>query len=191
MSSPYAVEARPDTGVNNTTLGIWLFLASEIMLFGGLFSAYVSLRQGAGQWRPEFISPALGVIFSVPLLAAAFANARALRAARSRSFRHARGWLFATVGMSGLFVALKSMDYAGLAGDGITPATSTYFSVYFLLTGVHLAHVVGGVLVAGWLAMRGAGLEAARFTNRIGATGLYWYFVDAVWVLILLTLYLL
>ena len=191
MQIPYAVEARRDTGVNNTTLGIWLFLASEVMLFGGLFSAYVSLRQGAAQWKPEFIWPGAGVLLSVPLLAAALTNARALRAARAGLLPHARAWLLATLMMSGLFVALKCMDYVGLARSGVTPATSTYFSVYFLLTGVHLAHVAGGLVVVGWLAAGGAGVERARLTNRIGATGLYWYFVDVVWLLILLALYVL
>jgi len=182
---PYTVERRPDTGVNNVQLGIWLFLASEVMLFGGLFSAYFTLRAGSvDPWVPlrDHLVPALVATVSLMIATGMTATAGGWRRSR-RSLGIAM--LFALA-----FCAAKSVDYQHLVAAGRGPASSTQMATYFLLTGIHLLHVFAGVLVNGWvMAVSGRAPEPAVLANRLRATSLYWYFVDAVWLVILLVLY--
>src|SRR6185436_14460116 len=91
---PYTVERRPDTGVNNVQLGIWLFLASEVMLFGGLFSAYFTLRAGAPQrWAPLGAHMDAALVSTVLLFGATGAFAMALRSARASRLPAFRVWI--------------------------------------------------------------------------------------------------
>jgi heme/copper-type cytochrome/quinol oxidase subunit 3 len=190
---PYTVERRPDTGVNNVQLGVWLFIASEVMLFGGLFSAYFMLRAGAAApWLPIVAHRVSGVVNTVLLLAATGAFTGALRMARVRRLAAFRGWMLASLALALLFLFYKAFTYVELANGGIQPSTTTQWATYYLLTGVHALHVLGGLLVnaallststASWVG------GAPRIVNRMEATALYWYFVDAVWLLLFVVLY--
>lgn len=182
---PYTVERRPDTGVNNVQLGIWLFLASEVMLFGGLFSAYFMLRAGSlTAWVPlrDHLPSALAA--TVLLMVA---TALTSTAGRWRAYRVA----LATAMVFALtFCVVKSMDHQALFEAGRGPASSTQMAVYFLLTGVHMMHVFAGVIVNGWvMVVSGGSAVPAVLANRLRATSLYWYFVDAVWLVMLVVLY--
>lgn len=192
---PYTVERRPDTGVNNVMLGMWLFLASEVMLFGGLFSAYVLLRTSAEHWPrgAEVLDLGRGTINTVILVASSIAIAMARRAAGDGRTDRARALLGVTAFLALAFLGMKGTEYAAKLGHGIYPATSTFFAVYYLLTFVHALHVGGGLVANSYLAAAGArstGGDSLRFANRIGAAALYWHFVDLVWVCIFVTLYL-
>ena len=183
---PYTVERRPDTGVNNVQLGIWLFLASEVMLFGGLFSAYFMLRAGApAPWLPLRDHLAGASLATVNLLLAAVCLAMA--PTNLTRYRH---W----VGMATLFAfafcVFKADDYQRLLGAHRGPAASTQMATYFLLTGVHLLHVLGGGVANVWLLRRsGAVPDPAPTINRLRALAVYWGFVDVVWLVILVLLY--
>ena len=191
----YSVERRPDTGVNNVQLGMWLFIASEVMLFGGLFSAYFMLRAGSTEpWRPmrDHVVSAMAGTLNLLLAASSLAMAR-LRAretpVKPTRVRSAliRSLLFALV-----FCMLKGADYSDLFHGGRTPSSSTQMATYFLLTGVHLLHVIGGMLATTWLAMTPRTTwesSPAVVLNRMDAIALYWYFVDAVWLMIFAMLY--
>jgi heme/copper-type cytochrome/quinol oxidase subunit 3 len=193
-SIPYTVERRPDTGVNNVQLGMWLFIASEVMLFGGLFSAYFMLRAGApSPWLPlrEHVVSALGGTFNLLLATSSFALARlggreTLNLARVR-LGFAMSLLFALV-----FCTAKWADYLHLFAAGRRPSSSTQMATFFLLTGIHLFHVIGGMIATTWLALTPrATWESAPgiVINRMHAVALYWYFVDAVWLVIFGLLY--
>jgi heme/copper-type cytochrome/quinol oxidase subunit 3 len=197
---PYTVERRPDTGVNNVKLGMWLFLASEAMLFAGLFSAYFMLRAGATEpWQPFRDHLGIAGRNTMVLFAATAVFAVAVAAARARTVLPVWGgtlafrlYLYPSVLFALAFCALKGSEYAALFERGLGPATSTQLAVYFLLTGVHLIHVAGGMLVSVWLAFTGASTwkaSPAVVVNRLEAVALYWYFVDAVWVAIVVLLY--
>lgn len=186
MSSiPYTVERRPDTGVNNVQLGIWLFLASEVMLFGGLFSAYFMLRAGSlTRWEPLRDHLGSALFATVLLMVATGLTASTLR------WRRYQLPVVTAMCFAVAFCVAKSMDHQALFESGRGPASSTQMATYFLLTGVHLLHVFAGVLVNGWVILvSGRSPEPAVLANRLRATSLYWYFVDAVWLVMLVLLY--
>jgi heme/copper-type cytochrome/quinol oxidase subunit 3 len=192
----YRVQIRPDTGVNNGTLGMWLFIASEVMLFGGLFSAYVLLRNGATDWPRgrDVLHVTNGIVNTILLLAAAGCVALAYRAALGSAVARARTALFAASCCGVVFLAFKTVEYREELLRGFTARTSTFAALYYLLTAVHALHVLGGVAALGWHAAAGTrstGADRPRFANRIRTIGLYWYFVDAVWLVIFTLLYLL
>jgi heme/copper-type cytochrome/quinol oxidase subunit 3 len=187
---PYTVERRPDTGVNNVQLGMWLFIASEVMLFGGLFSAYFMLRAGApAPWLPlrDHLVGALQGTVMILAAGGALLFARRLAAASSA---HVWAALAAAAGFAMAFGFFKFADYAALIDHHLGPASSTQMATYFLLTGVHLLHVVGGLIAIAWAAVRtGAAPDPLPAANRLRALALYWMFVDVMWVIIFVLLY--
>jgi cytochrome c oxidase subunit 3 len=199
MTIPYTVTKRPDTGVNNVKLGVWLFLASEVMLFGGLFSAYFTLLAGALEpWPPLRNHLALASLNTIVLLAAGASIALAIRNARAGltaghdSAVPFRGWLMASGGFALTFCALKMIEYADLFRLHLRPSTSTQLAMYFLLTGVHLLHVLGGIGVLLWLALTSSKTRqssAPAVVNRLEAAAMYWYFVDVIWLILFVLLY--
>lgn len=199
-SIPYTVERRPDTGVNNVQLGVWLFLASEVMLFGGLFSAYFMLRAGATEaWEPMGDHLAMALLNTVLLLSVGLSIAAAGQAVRRRAGdarRVARAvkwnWLLGAQGAAVTFCVLKFSEYAHLLDAMQLPSTSTQLATYYLLTGVHVLHVIGGIVANAWLMIVSdvsTDASSAMALNRLRATALYWFFVDAVWLLILVLVY--
>jgi|SRR5436190_211151 heme/copper-type cytochrome/quinol oxidase subunit 3 len=197
---PYTVERRPDTGVNNVKLGMWLFLASEAMLFAGLFSAYFMLRAGAAEpWQPLRDHLGAAARNTVVLMASTGAFGAAVAAARARTVMPVWGgmlafrlWLNSSALFALAFCVVKAGEYAALFAQGLGPATNTQLSVYFLLTGVHLLHVAGGIVVCLWLALTRPATWAAAppvVINRLEAAMLYWYFVDLVWLMLVVLLY--
>jgi heme/copper-type cytochrome/quinol oxidase subunit 3 len=197
---PYTVERRPDTGVNNVKLGVWLFLASEAMLFAGLFSAYFMLRAGAAEpWHPLRDHLGSAGRNTMVLIAATAAFTASVRAARARRVLPVLGgtlafqwWLAPSILFALAFCAAKASEHAALFEQGRGPATSTQMAVYFLLTGVHLLHVAGGILLNVWLLLTSPRTwrdSAPVVINRLEAASLYWYFVDLVWLIILVLLY--
>lgn len=188
MNIPYTVEPRPDTGVNNVRLGVWLFLASEVMLFGGLFSAYFTLRAGSIEpWAPlrEHIAPAM--LNTMLLLGGSAAFVAARRAVRGGGEGVYRGWMFAATLLPAMFLPHKLMEYQHHWREGVTAATNNQWAMYFLLTGVHAFHVAAGVVVNVWLAS--STRDVPRLVNRLSATALYWYFVDLVWLVLVALIY--
>jgi cytochrome c oxidase subunit I len=192
----YTVEIRPDTGVNNVSLGMWLFIASEVMLFGGLFSAYVLLRSGAADWPHgrDLLNTWSGIFNTALLLAAAVFVRRAVRIAVTADSRRARTAVSAATALSAAFLIVKGIEYSIEISAGFTPHVSTFAALYYLLTGVHALHVAGGLVALAWHAvagLRSTSGDQARFANRLRALRVYWYFIDAVWLLIIGLMYLL
>ena len=199
-SLPYDVEPHPVTGMPNGRLGLWLFLASEVMLFGALFSSYLLLRAGAPQWPPEgrrasdLVSVPLGTLNTVVLITSSITMVLAWSAAVQRQLFKARFYLGATLTCALVFLGVKGVEYAEKLHHGKLPSTDTFYAIYFTLTGLHGLHIVGGVVVIGYLLLTAGRLEgpgARAFANRVENTGLYWHFVDLIWIFLFPTLYLL
>jgi heme/copper-type cytochrome/quinol oxidase subunit 3 len=185
---PYTVDRRPDTGVTNVTMGVWLLVASEVMLFGALLSAYALLRTAAPAW------PAGRVALSVPTGATTVALMMVVVAltwrARRASPRAIPRWLGAGTVVAALFVLVQAAEYVGLAGEGTRPASSTFFAMYFTLTGLHVLHVLIGAAANVWV-LAGSRRVPDRLTHgRLHALTVYWTFVAAVWFVVFGLLYL-
>ena len=194
MEIPYIVDARPDTGLNNSKLGIWLFLASEVMLFGALFSTYIILRVGATEWPHGELNVVLGAINTVILIASSVTMVMAWASLKMNEWGKHRLYLTATFVLSAIFLVNKYFEYAAHFASGEGPWHSTFLAIYFTLTGLHGIHILGGMVVMAYFLGPGAKLHKtnpAQFTNRIEATGLYWHFVDLVWIFLFPVLYLL
>jgi cytochrome c oxidase subunit III len=185
---PYTVDRRADTGVTNVTMGIWLFLASEVMLFGALFSCYALLRTAAPDWPVgrNVLSLPLGTTNTIVLLVLTTRVWRA-RTASAQTARKLFAWS-SILAMA--FLVIKSVEWWHEISAGLRPSTSTFLATYFTLTGLHALHVIGG-LVANFWAMTGLKRVGDAMTiGRFKALALYWVFVDIVWLVILVLMYL-
>ena len=194
MEIPFVVQPRPDTGVYNAKVGIWLFLASEVMLFGALFSTYIILRVGATEWPHGELNVWLGMANTFILIGSSVTMVMAWASLKLHDWSKHRLYLLLTFVLAGLFLVNKYFEYADHLSRGEGPWHSTFLAIYFTLTGLHGLHIVGGMVVMGYLLGPGAKLYKTRpdqFTNRIEYTGLYWHFVDLVWIFLFPVLYLL
>jgi cytochrome c oxidase subunit III len=193
---PYTVETRPDTGVNNVKLGIWLFLASEVMLFGALFSSYIILRTGATEWPrgDTILNVPLATLNTIVLIASSVTMVMSWASLKMDNVQKYRLYMGATVLLAFVFLVVKYFEYTSKFEHGLYPRTSTFLAIYFTMTGLHGLHVIGGIIVNSFLLLPGVKMwrtQKERFTNRVEAAGLYWHFVDLVWIFLFPVLYLL
>ena len=194
---PYNVKPREETGLYNAKLGIWLFLASEIMLFGGLFSAYILLRVGSPVWPPSgetHLNIPLATLNTFNLILSSWTIVKSWIALKENNIKGFKIFMGITLLCSILFLVIKYFEYSAKFHHGIFPSTDNFFGIYFTLTGLHGLHVIGGLIVNYYLWGPGIKMwntEPERFTNRIEVAGLYWHFVDLVWIFLFPTLYLL
>ena len=197
MDIPYTVETRPETGVYNAKLGIWLFLASEVMLFGALFSTYILLRTGADIWphgRDLGLNVPLATVNTLILIASSVTVVLSWASLRLNDLKKFRLYMGLTLLCAFGFLVIKYFEYTEKFHHEHFPSTNTFFAIYFTLTGLHGLHVLGGIIVNGYLWGPGAKLfhrDPQRFTNRVEVAGLYWHFVDLVWIFLFPVLYLL
>ena len=196
METPYIASVRPDTGVTNQKLGMWLFLASEVMLFGSLFSSYALLRSGAMSWpqQSSIVSVRLGALNTVVLIASSVAILRSVGTLRSGNLARFRALMLSTATLGIVFLAIKAIEYRGELTGGLRPSTNNFVGLYFVMTFVHAMHVAGGVLVTVFLGGPGAVMnrhDAARFLGRVEVVVLYWNFIDVIWILMFVVLYVL
>ena len=286
MEIPYAITPRSDTGLYNAKVGIWLFLASEVMLFGGLFSGYVLLRVGADQWPHGWLDVRFGTLNTLILALSAITTLLAWVACKVGQFGKFKFFHGCTLALALSFLCVKMYEYHdkwihyeikladGRFADGhfesaiyVNPGSkaelekrsfygnaftvidgqttnhfelasvtldgrivndenllydlrsqkkiprdeikierseiksmenygpwhNTFLAIYFTLTGLHALHILGGSIVIGYLWGPGSRMykkEPEHFTNRIEVSGLFWHFVDLVWIFLFPVLYL-
>ena len=194
MNIPYVVEERADSGLTNGKLGIWLFLASEVMLFGALFSTYIILRTGAVEWPHGELNVWLGMANTFILIGSSVTMVMAWASLKMHDFGKHRLYLILTFVLAAVFLVNKYFEYSDHLSRGEGPWHSTFLAIYFTLTGLHGLHIVGGMIVMAYFIGPGAALykrSPDQFTNRVENTGLYWHFVDLVWIFLFPVLYLL
>ena len=193
---PYNVNPREETGLYNAKLGIWIFLASEIMLIGGLFSAYILLRVGSPVWPPNEIhlDIPLATLNTFNLILSSWTIVKSWVALKENDFSGFKKFMGITLLCSIVFMVIKYIEYTAKFDHGIFPSTDNFYGIYFTMTGLHGIHVIGGLILNFYLWGPGSGMwetEPERFTNRIEVAGLYWHFVDLVWIFLFPILYLL
>ena len=194
MEIPYTVEARPDTGLYNAKMGIWLFLASEVMLFGALFSSYVILRTGNPDWVQHPMNVSLATLNTMILITSSVTVIMSWASLRLKDFAKFRIYFLITLLLAGGFMVVKGIEYNQEFSQGLFPWSHNYMGIYFTLTGLHGLHVVGGMVVIAYLLGPGAKMwktAPEQYVNRVESVGLYWHFVDLVWIFLFPSLYLL
>ncbi|MBX2992750.1 MAG: cytochrome c oxidase subunit 3 [Bacteroidetes bacterium] len=196
MNIPYTSTARPDTGLYNAKLGIWLFLASEVMLFGALFSTYILLRVNAVSWPHgyEILNVPLATLNTVVLISSSVTMVMAWASLMMKKFDKYKMYMGLTILLALVFLVVKYFEYSAKFEHHLYPSTNTFLAIYFTVTALHGLHIVGGVIVNAYLWGPGSKMwktDPQRFTNRVEIAGLYWHFVDLVWIFLFPVLYLL
>ncbi len=184
----------PTSGVTNAKLGIWLFLASEVMLFGTLFTTYLVLRMGAASWPRgwDVLNVPMGMINTFVLISSSVTIVLSYAKAMEKDLAGFRKYMGITIALSFVFLIVKSFEYGAHFAHHEFPSTSIFNAVYFTMTGLHGCHVIGGIIVNSALFYLSASdFEHPLFAGRVEAAGLYWHFVDIVWIFLFPALYLL
>ena len=189
-----AAIAHGGSGMPTALVGMLLFIASEVMFFGGLFATYFNARASApGAWGPpegahELDLPLAAVLTAI-LVASSFTMQFGVWAIRRGDTGKLRMWTAITLGLGILFLAGQLYDYSQL-GFGI--ADGVFGTVFYTLTGFHGAHVFGGAVgLTIVLARAMRGQFSARNHVAVEAVSIYWHFVDVVWIGVFSTIYLL
>jgi cytochrome c oxidase subunit I+III len=186
-ASDMAVAERwPFDGVERTKLGMWIFLASDIVLFGGFIGSYIFIRvaTGAGftDWHIIPHDPFPGLMNTYILLTSSFTVVLALVAAKKQSRAGLVASLVATFVLGIGFLGNKAIEWYRLFSEGATPGVGIEESTFFLTTGLHAGHVIAGLIVASFLIWRAWGGAYLDDDSTVEYFGLYWHFVDIVWL---------
>jgi cytochrome c oxidase subunit 3 len=174
------------------TLGMWLFVLSDMLTFTTLLIIYSALRLGNPDWpKPFALSPAIvfATLMTVVLLASSLTMVWAVEAMRLNDRKRVVQWLFATILGGAAFIALHLTEWRHLIQiDNITPASGAFGAVFFGVTGLHMVHVSAGLV---YLSVLATGVARGKFTDEdLETGGLYWHFVDLVWMFIFPLVYL-
>ena len=188
----HAVEGTT-TGLNHRKLLMWVFLGSDCLFFGALIATYMVYRGQSlnGPYPNDIIDVPITTISTFVLLCSSFAMVQALAATNANNQRGIKIWLLATIIMGSIFIAFQIYEFNTFKNEGLALGTNLFGASFFTLTGFHGAHVTLGII---WL----LGLYIISFKGRLGPAtaldvelaGLYWHFVDIVWIVIFTLLYL-
>ena len=191
-SGPFG-ESWPFDGIENVKTGVWIFLASDVILFGAFIGSYVFIRVANGWigWEPIPHDPIPGLINTYLLLTSSFSVVLAMVAAEKGSKKGVVGSLIVTIALGIGFLVNKGIEWQELLHEGLWLSTNVRTSTFFLTTGLHALHVIAGLAIAVYMlvrASRGAYLDDER---PIEYFGLYWHFVDIVWLFLFPLFYIL
>ncbi len=196
MSAAATTLVRPEdtsTGIPNGKLGIWLFLASEVMLFATLFTTYIVLRMASPSWPNgwEVLNVPLAMINTFVLITSSVTMVLAYAKVHENDPDGFRFYISMTLLLGFVFLIIKGFEYGAKFSHDIYPSTSIFYAVYFTTTGLHMLHVIGGILFNGLLLVLSYYWDDPLFKGRVEYGGLYWHFVDVVWIFLFPALYLL
>jgi len=180
--------------LDHRKLGIWVFLASEVIFFAAIITTFLVYRdKSVGGPEPRHIlSLLIPTINTIVLLISSVTMVMALEAIKASKSARAWQWLVVTALLGATFLALKGTEYSELFAEGLTPSANIFGSVYFMLTGFHAAHILIGIIwILSVVAMTVRGRFSANNFLPVEIVGLYWHFVDLVWVAIFMIVYLL
>ncbi len=189
-------EHETNYGMSNNKMAMWLFLSSDCLLFGALISTFLLYRTNISDGTP-FTEPA--DVFDIPftslssfvLLMSSLTMVLALSAVKRDDERNGRIWLLTTAFLGMVFIGGQIYEFTIFSAEGLQYSTNTWTSAFFTLTGFHGVHVsVGILLLMGTVfGTRNSGLGKEK-SEAVELVGLYWHFVDIVWVIIFTVIYL-
>lgn len=193
----HLLSEKPDkhilAGITTRKMGMWIFLASETMFFSGLIGASLALRAHAHSW------PEPGEILNVPLTAtntfilicSSMTMVEALKSIQEGNQRMLRVYILATLLLGMTFIGIQAWEYSLLIHEGLTPSESLYGTAFFTQTGFHGAHVSGGLVALFIVTVKAfKGGYTQDNHEEVELMGLYWHFVDVVWIFLFTIVYL-
>jgi len=190
----HAVEPEyTTTGLNHRKLLMWVFLGSDCLFFGALIATYMVYRGQSltGPYPIDIINVPVTTISTFVLLMSSFAMVQALAATHADNKRGIVGWLVATAVLGAIFIGFQIVEFNTFKNEGLTLGGNLFGATFFTLTGFHGAHVTLGII---WLVamaiVANKGRVGPNSALDIELLGLYWHFVDIVWIVIFTLLYL-
>lgn len=180
-------------GIDNRKLGVWTLLGSEAVFFSALIITYVVMRgrSASGPTPHATLNVSLTAVNTFVLICSSLTMVTALAAIQRGEVRSLRRWLIATMALGLAFLGGQATEFTLLSQQGLSLSSNLFGSTFFTLTGFHGAHVAAGILwiatVLGHTFRRG---EPREIPLRVELVGLYWHFVDLVWILIFTIVYL-
>jgi heme/copper-type cytochrome/quinol oxidase subunit 3 len=192
--STTTASAPTTTGIPSGKLGMWVFLCSEVMLFGAFISAYIVLRMGSpnfGVPPEEIMGRPLATLNTFLLILSSFTMVLAHAAIQRDDRRSFARFMSSTIGLGLLFLCIKAFEYHHKISEGLTISASLFGGFYYTLTGLHALHIIAGLVFNGYVLVNGlSGRFNAQHCERVEYAGLYWHFVDLVWVVLFPLFYL-
>ncbi len=195
-----------DQQADATKIGMWLFLVTEILLFGGLFVGFAimqSLHREAFVAAHHHLDRLLGFINTVVLLTSSYTMVMAVHSARTDRRKRVIIYLLLTLICAGVFLGIKYIEYSHKFHEGLlpgrfyshqgdaVPGQFMFFSFYFMMTGLHGIHILAGMVVIAWVLRRAIrGDFSHGYFTPVDMVGLYWHLVDLIWIYLFPLLYL-
>jgi heme/copper-type cytochrome/quinol oxidase subunit 3 len=181
------------TGLSSWKIGFWTFIGSECLFFASLISTYMVYkgRSIVGPYPEEILNIPLTSVSTFVLLMSSLAMVLALDAVQRGNRRGSLVWLGAVILLGSVFLGFQVYEFNHFVHEGLTIGTNVFGSSFFVLTGFHGAHVTGGVIwmITLWI-LAARGKLAPADSMRVEIAGLYWHFVDIVWIVIFTLVYL-
>jgi len=181
------------TGLNSRKLMMWAFLGSDVMFFGAFIATYLVYRGKSliGPYPSEILNIPITSVSTFVLLLSSLAMVLGLHYVKTGEKNKATLWILAVVVLGAIFMGFQFVEFREFAHLGLTPRTNIFGTTFFILTGIHGAHVTIGVLWMAFLAY-GSHKGTLRADNSLDLeiAGLYWHFVDIVWIVIFTVIYL-
>ena len=181
---------------NMVSVGTIVFLAQELMFFAGLFAMYFTSRANgmeAGDWANQtaHLNVVFGLIITIVLVTSSVTSQLGVFSAEKGDVFGLRKWFTVTVVLGVIFLGLVAFEWTEMVMHGVTPQSSVYGSVFYIITGFHMAHVTAGIIAFIVVLMR---VAKSKFTPAQATAAMvvsyYWHFVDAIWIGVFITLYL-
>ena len=189
MSTKPIATTRSATGIPTGRLAVWWLLASEVVIFGGLLGSYIMHRVGHPEWAEAAAHTQVwfGAFNTLVLLTSSFTAVLAHQAAESGQGKKAAKFLVMTMGGALTFLLVKSIEWTIEISHGYTITTNTFWSFYYTAAGLHGLHVIAGAIIMGFIAVDA---WRGRELQRVELIGIYWHFVDLVWIFLFPLLYI-
>ena len=193
-TTEHGPEHETTTGLDHRKLAMWAFLGSECLFFGTFISTYLVYRNQSlvGPYPKDIISIPVTSVSTFVLLMSSFMMVMALYSIRRGDNKGFRVWVIGTALLGSVFLGFQVFEFREFYIHGLSPSTNLFGTTFFVLTGFHGAHVTGGVI---WLvSLFGQSVNGTltqKDSLRVELAGLYWHFVDIVWIIIFTLVYLL
>ena len=191
--STAAAAYRTSTGQDTRKIALWTFIGSECMLFGSLLATYLSYegKSVVGPTPQEILNIPLTSVSTFVLLMSSLAMVLALAAVARGDARYAKVWLAMTAGLGAVFLTFQVVEFTSFVREGLKISTNLFGSTFYVLTGSHGLHVLVGVMWLSTLLIRSMqGKLGPDKAMTVELAGLYWHFVDVVWIVIFTVVYL-